>query len=365
MNWAWNMFEAARQLAVANPTQTPFLLFIASNAGNAGDISAWGDGQPFMYSLLRAFYNHPNYYKIGGKLVVGAFIGSTNDADWANVFTLLQNNQGVGVYYCPTLQDSSNADLGGNTFNAFAQQWVGSVSYWTGGGPAGDISATNQLAAINRANKPWAAVTYSGSNYWSTISNYYFEHFGGEGPRDEWLNIINMNPAPAFVMETTWNDFTESYATPADPANILYAGYNVQAILKPHKGYAELRKYYAQWYTTGVQPTITKDLVIYFYRTSAAALNSATNGLAGVPDVIFLTTQLTAPATLHVSTGGQITDIALPAGINYSRVPFAVGAQQFSLVRNGVTIASVTGQNVLGSISATDLEYTTGFVYAA
>jgi hypothetical protein len=161
MNWAINMFEAARQLTLINPTQPPFLLFIASNAGNAGDISAWGDGQPFMYSLLRAFYNHPNYYKIGGKLVVGAFIGSTNDADWANVFTLLQNNQGVGVLYCPTLQDSSNADLGGITFNAFAQQYVGSISYWTGGGPGGDISSTNNLAAINKANKQLFAVTYS------------------------------------------------------------------------------------------------------------------------------------------------------------------------------------------------------------
>src|ERR1700730_7809943 len=39
MNWAINMFEAARQLTLINPTQPPFLLFIASNAGNAGDIS--------------------------------------------------------------------------------------------------------------------------------------------------------------------------------------------------------------------------------------------------------------------------------------------------------------------------------------
>jgi glucan endo-1,3-alpha-glucosidase len=224
--------------------------------------------------------------------------------------------------------------------------------------------------AKNIANGKTAAlsVSLSGSNYWSVpaLGNIYFEHFGGEGPRDEWLNIIGMSPAPQFVLEVTWNDFTENYMTPAAPANILYGGYDVPRILKSHAGYAQLNKYYAQWFTTGAQPAITRDQVIYFYRTSPAATNSSVNGYNTAVDSVFLTTLLTSPATLHVSTGSQITDISLPAGINYSRVPFAVGTQQFSIVRSGITVASVTGQNILsGPAGGPDMEYTSGFAYAA
>jgi hypothetical protein len=358
MNWAINMFEAARQLAVANPTQPPFLLFCASNAGgDAGDASAWGDGKSFMYSLLSAFYNHPNYYKINGKLVVGAFVGTTNDAAWASVFTQLQNNQGVGVYYCPTLQDQSGSDFGNIPS-------LGSVSFWTGG--TGDIGGTNQLMALNIANGKTAAlhVSFSGSNYWSVpaLGNVYFEHFGGEGPRDEWMNILGMNPVPQFVAEITWNDFTENYMTPAYQANILYNAYDVQRILKPHSGYALLHKYYARWYTTGVPPTITKDQLIYFYRTSPANTNNSVNGYNTALDSVFVTTMLTAPATLVITSGGNVTNISVPAGVAYSRAPFIVGAQSFSIVRGSVTVASVTGQNILGGpVGGADMEYTSGF----
>jgi hypothetical protein len=343
-----NMFEAARQLAVANPTQPPFMIFCGSNAGPP---------MSFMYSLLSTLWNHPNYYKIGGKLVVGAFVGTTDDAGWASVFSQLQTNFGVGVYFCPSLQDQS----GGDFFNIPS---LGSVRWWTGG--TGDTNGTNNLMALNKTNGKTVAlgVNYSPSNYWSVpqLGNVYFEHVGGEGPRDEWVNILSMSPVPKFVSAVTWNDFTENYCTPADPANILYGGYDVQRILKPHKGYALLHKFYAQWYTTGAQPTITKDQAIYFYRTSSAATNGSVNNFGTAIDSVFVTTMLTAPATLHIVSGGQTTDITLPAGINYSRAPLVVGAQQFSIVRSGTTVATVAGQNILGGpVGGADMEYTSGF----
>jgi hypothetical protein len=346
--FVWNMFEAARQLAVANPSKPAFLIFCGSNAGPP---------MSFMYSMLSTFYNHPNYYKIGGKIVVGAFVGTIDDAGWASVFSQLQTNLGVGVYFCPSLQQP-----GVNDYPNIPS--IGSGRWFTGG--TGDVGGTNNVMALNTANGHTAAlgVNYSGSNYWSVppLGNVYFEHNGGEGPRDEWLNILNMNPAPTFVAEVTWNDFTENYMTPAQPSNILYAGYNVQPILKPHSGYARLHEYYAQWYTTGAQPPIAKDIVIYFYRTSPKAANSSVNGYNTAVDSVFVTTLLTAPATLHVVSGGQATDIILPAGINYSRTPFVVGAQTFSIVRNGVTVATVTGQNILSNpISNPDMEYTSGY----
>jgi hypothetical protein len=231
------------------------------------------------------------------------------------------------------------------------------------------VSGTNYLASINAANSRDQVVNFTGSSYFSINTSpsagFYFEHFGGEGPRDEWLNAINMTPAPAFILEATWNDWTEAYVSPIDIPNVptVSSGYGgVDLLLKPHHGYAELRKYYAQWYTTGKQPTITKDLLIYFYRTSPVAHCTASNDISAVPDVIFITTELTAPATLRVSSGGVITNLSLPAGINFSRVTFNLGAQSFALIRSGVTIASVAGENIG---SQNNLETTTGFAYAA
>jgi|HubBroStandDraft_6_1064221.scaffolds.fasta_scaffold143824_1 hypothetical protein len=57
-----------------------------------------------------------------------------------------------------------------------------------------------------------------------------------------------------------------------------------------------------------VQPTITKDLLMYFYRTSAQNLNVYTQtnfdpNPNPIPDQIFVATRLTAPATLRVIDG--------------------------------------------------------------
>ena len=162
------MFEAARQIAVANPTQAPFLLYISVELGSGGvnQSSSWGDGQNWIYSLLSTFCNHPNYFKVNGKIVIGSFLGTNYQTDWTNlVFAPLQSNKGVNPFYCPSIQDSGASDLGGNTFNSWAQRYIGSVNQWTGG--LNDISGTNQLAAINKANGHPVVVNYAGSGYWS------------------------------------------------------------------------------------------------------------------------------------------------------------------------------------------------------
>jgi Glycosyl hydrolase family 71 len=371
-----NMFEAARQLAVANPSDPPFLLCISPQTINPGDVSQLFPGSSTNWILywMQAFVHHPNYYYYQGKAVLSSFLGldSQSQSDWVNdVFTPLAG-QGVNVFFTPSILDptASQVTTGGTTLTAWGQTYIGSLNWWAGSEPITDINNTNSLANINIANGKPVVVNLSGAPYWAIHgtprNDLYMEHYGGEGPDQCWRAAMPLNPI--FIMETTWNDFTESYTSPIDiPVPTVNTGYSIEDLLKPHRGYSELRKYYVQWYTTGVQPVITKDLLIYFYRTSAQSLNTftpTTFSPATIPDVIFIATRLTAPAALSVSTGGNVTTYNLPAGVNFTRIPFSVGSQQFQLIRGGVVIASIAGEAVVGSIPKNNLEFTTGFVYA-
>jgi Glycosyl hydrolase family 71 len=374
----YNLFEAAKELAAANPTKPPFWLWFAPNCPSTGNVAGTfpGTSRNWIEYFLSTFANHPNYYHYKGNAAIGSFFGvsaSSDQNDWINLVFSPLAAQGINLFFTPSIGTDAGTinaiTTDGTHFNSWAQTYIGSLNYWTGNIPSIDVSGTNYIAGINTANARDQVLNLSGAVYFSINTSpsagYYFEHFGGEGPRDEWLNAINMTPAPAFIIETTWNDMTESYTSPVDIPNVptVKTGYGaVDLLLKPHRGYSELRKYYAQWYTTGAQPTITKDLLIYFYRTSPVANCTASDNISAVPDVIFVTTELTAPATLMVSTGGQITNLSLPAGINFSRVAFSQGVQSFALIRGGVTIASVTGENIG---TQNNLETTTGFAYAA
>jgi glucan endo-1,3-alpha-glucosidase len=375
-----NMFEAAKELHNADPSKPPFLLFLAPENGAAGDVAQIfpGTSTNWMVYFMNAFAAHPNYYHYRGKAVLGSFLGLDQQSDWvAKVFTPL-HNQGIDVFFVPSVFDANAVTTDGTHFNAWAQANIGSLTFWTGDVPGNDIGATNSLANINQVNSKPVVVNLSGANYWSVNNSasagVYFEHNGGEGPDQEWRNAISLNPI--FIIETTWNDYTESYTTPVDIPNVptIGTGYKIEQLLKPHAGYNELRKRYAQWYKTGVQPTVTKDLLIYFYRTHAKNLvassdtrvttfNPDTSGET-VPDDLFVTTELTAPATLRVTTGGVVTTYSMPAGVTFTRIPFSAGAQTFEVIRGDVTTISTSGEAILSSITEYNYEYTTGFAYA-
>jgi len=295
------------------------------------------------------------------------------------VFNPLQANLGVGVFYTPSIQDPSPILASGTTMTVWGQQWIGSINWWAGSTPNTDVYESNYFKSINDANGKPTVLDISGAAYYSMNNpNYYLleEHFGGEGIDKNWNNAMAMSPAPAFVLMTVWNDLTESYFTPIDVTlPTIDNQYDEKKLLKTHAGYAEFNKYYIQWYTTGVRPAITKDALFFFYRTSAVNLNLyAPNGspvhfvsdeALPIPDAIFTATRLTAPATLQVTTGGQVNSYNLPAGLNFTRTNFVVGAQQFALIRGGVTIASATGESVVGSVPYTNLVSTSGFAYSA
>ena len=376
-----NMLEAAKELAAANPSQPPFLLFLAPQLAG-GAASGTYAGENWIQYWMEQFHAHPNYFKYNGQPVLGSFLGLDQQPALTTAFTALAN-EGINVFYVPSSYGSYSSQFttNGTTMTAWAKQWIGSLHCWTGDIPANDVGCTNALEAINAANGKPNAIDVQVSTFWdthSTGSGTYFEHFGGEGPDTEWKNVIPTNPA--FVIESPWDDLTESYSSPVNIPNVptVNSTYPYNALLKPHAGYSQIRKYYAQWYTTGIQPTISQDFVAYFYRTSpvAAQTNPCPGGAnlgpcpptygSGVTpiDDVYVTADLVSPGTLQINTGGTITTYNLPAGRNLVHTPFTPGAtQNFQIIRGGVQVATVSGEPIIANPTRNNLEWTSGFAY--
>lgn len=77
-------------------------------------------------------------------------------------------------------------------------------------------------------------------------------------------------------------------------------------------------------------------------------------------DSIFVTTLLTAPATLRVISGGVTTDTAVGSGMVHTRVPFNTGTQIIRLIR-GSTLIDLTGEDIKSAITLYDFNPTTGY----
>lgn len=107
---------------------------------------------------------------------------------------------------------------------------------------------------------------------------------------------------------------------------------------------------------------ITTDQIIYWYRvsprdtncdatdTTMGAANNASgnyfngrpNGWQTLEDSVFVVPLLTASGSITVNSGGTQYTIDAPAGTSAWSVPMHLGAQSFTLSRNGATVLSDT-----------------------
>lgn len=155
--------------------------------------------------------------------------------------------------------------------------------------------------------------------------------------RDQWMWNINNRDRIRWMQLITWNDWGETAIAPSN--NHFMA-------------WQPITKYYADWFKTGVQPTISKDVVTIFHRPHPYKANPSPYtykiGSEGycecwVPtDEVEALAMLTAPATIILNTGGTEYRQDVGAGIQSLIEPFALGVQSARIERDGVTIASVT-----------------------
>jgi len=142
-------------------------------------------------------------------------------------------------------------------------------------------------------------------------------------------------------------------------------------------GFYDLNAYYASWFLTGQAPTITSDVLYYFYRrepTGAAAPaqgQATTIATGGTPENdIELLAFLTAPGTLAITVNGQTSTQDAPAGVTSFKVALQPGSPRFALSRAGAEVISFSGGVPIygdGGLDAgtLDLTYWSGSASAA
>ena len=141
-----------------------------------------------------------------------------------------------------------------------------------------------------------------------------------------------------WVQIVTWSDFSES--SEIEP----YTDATLRSDIGT--GFYDLNAYYAAWFLSGKRPSITHDVLYYFYRREPSSAASPSQGtfrrVGNTPaeDEIELLAFLTAPGAITVSIGGHDFTQNAPAGITSFKVPLQPGTPEFSVARGGSTVFS-------------------------
>lgn len=376
-----SMFQAAKAVS---PDGSFKLFFSADMTGLS---------YPEVVAMMTAYARHPNYWSItqttGAATVSrpvlstwGGEGGSWNGPTTASVKVRWQSlvlaplkSAGINVYFMPfffmTTPDGQYTATNSSTVSAEVSGLLSGLSdgffYAASVVCPIDPSQQNVFAGeeASAAGLKSAGLGTMGSvspQYWgnrqTSFGRHYIEYYGGEGLAAQWNSIINVQK-PDWVECFTWNDFDEAtYFSPIDDVNKYWDWTNHPALdyYKTHAGALKLNQYFVNWYKSGVKPAVTADSIYCFYRTHPKAAVATKDPLGPVSwlvgdcqDTIYVTTILTAPATLVVTTGSQTVTLPVGAGLQNTRVPFQVGAQSFQIRRNGQTVISQIGEPVIAA----------------
>lgn len=284
---------------------------------------------------LIAGFTHPSFLRIeDGRLLVTAFNASLQPlAWWQGVITAL-NAQGHDIAFIPVM-------LGSPTTSTMDPISLGTGG-WGTATPAGASARASYLTPVlPQQFRPKSQVFWEAGGF-DTFRNGWASAIAGTGP---------------YVQMITWSDFSESgqiqpYTDETLDTDIGTAFYDLTA-------------FYATWFMSGVEPTITEDVLYWGHRRMAstvAHLNQVDRFSVVYPPaeiaIIELLAFLTEPGVLIIN--GQA--LAAAAGITSFKVPATPGNPKFALQRNGSNVlqgvSPITIYGPQGSPSGTlDLTY--------
>ena len=370
-----------------------------------------GNAMADVEDMVRRFANDPRYsqayFRYNGKAVLTTFSGdSMGTGFWQQVRSDLAsgsnpsnttepqalaevagapNNAPVNIFLVPAFFWGGEIPTTAAVQQGWSQ-WSSTIDgsfYWGIAGVPGSGGSLDQVSS----SEAYASVVHGGGRlymapiclqFWGANANRYYEYSGAAGMRKMWLDAINVSH-PDWVEIITWNDFIEgSYVSPIDdPNKYPFANFlnttgvptSTLGYFHSHQGATALLPYFIQWYKTGVQPSLNNDSIYWFYRTQSMSSNpgvpavSAATNYGPVADVIYVTANLAAPATLKVTSGSQVSSFNLPAGSSDVQAPFMVGSTPvFEVDRNGAaSIPAVSGTDAIqASPQFNDYYYSTG-----
>jgi hypothetical protein len=295
------------------------------------DLTTLGSDANAVVKVIASVANSPAAYKLSdGRLVVSAFAANLNSPAWWTAVLSRLKGQGINVAFVPTF-------LG---WTYFADLYA-AISYGFGDWGTATVEGASYLlgdpAIAHDFNRIFMAPIdpqqYRPKNF------QYWEAGNSETFRTGWMNSIHGDAD--WVQLVTWNDLSESSQIAP------YTDATLQRSIGT--GYYDLSGYYAAWFLTGKQPTITHDVLYYFYRrepttAKAPAQSQPDEVTAGAAENdIELLAFLTSPGQLKITIGGKTYTHAAAAGMVSFKVPTQPGIPLFTLSRNGADVYSFKG----------------------
>ncbi|RAL06034.1 glycoside hydrolase family 71 protein [Aspergillus ibericus CBS 121593] len=371
-----NAFSAA--------VNTGFSLFFSFDyAGNG----AWAKDD--VLTMLNTWMSAKAYWRYNEKPFVSTFEGPDNADDWIDI------KEQTGCFFIPDWS-SVGADVA-VTLGSGVADGLFSWAAWPYG--PSDMNTYVDASYIDFLD---------GKPYMMPVSPWFFTNMPGYSKNwlwrgddlwyDRWVQALYL--APEFIEIISWNDFGEShYIGPIQDSGSALAGstytafgtgqspYNY-ALDMPHDGWRAFLPWLIDTYKNNIS-TITQEGVQAWYRLNVRGSCASDGGTTGntvsqlqleywpyeIPrDRVFFSALLSFPADISVTVGG--TDLGAKwnstpsggAGIYHGSVDFAtqVGSVEVAITRDGATIASFTGQDiVIGCAASSNIENWNAWVGSA
>ncbi|KAK1637957.1 glycoside hydrolase family 71 protein [Colletotrichum phormii] len=293
-------------------------------------------------SIVGNYSAHPAQARYDGGAIVSTFVG--DNMNWTAVKNGMPPGQKLTAL--PMIQDPAWLSVA-NTGLDGAFSWY---AWPTGGGnsiiPGPMTTIWDDRYLANLGSRP----------YMAPVSPWFSTHFNTKNwvfitekqPTIRWEQMLAMKPALVEII--SWNDFGESHYISGSQPNHSDDGSSVWETGFLHDAWRTLMKPYIEAYKSGAsKPTVVSDELVNWYRPTPKNTGctndtlGAPNGIQYLADVVFVATMLTQPAVLTVTSGSQASvGVPVDAGIQTTNFTMGIGAQKFSVSRNGVAILGGT-----------------------
>lgn len=207
------------------------------------------------------------------------------------------------------------------------------IGWWSGNHPSGVKGMGEKARAARERGKQFIWSVWPQDS--RPKDQWYAEARNSEIFRQGWEDAIEFDPEHVAVL--TWNDYAES------------------SYLRPSVGtqfaFADLNRFYADWYQGQIRPQIDREILYYFHRRDFTGADHS-SGLGRQPMKMMFglgpsneaeaVAFLRAPGTIEIENGNGRFERQVGPGICVARAPLAPGKQTFRVRRNGREVLSIT-----------------------
>lgn len=292
---------------------------------------------------LATLYGYSSAHRTGEQHLLSSFAAERKPVDWwQRVISALEDQHHLPISFQAVFLNAGEENL-----NAFADIAEGYGSW--GARTVDQVThQPDRAAQAHRMGKTWmAAAAFQDVRPRSYL---YAESLNTEAFRAMLNNAREIDAD--YIQLVTWNDYSE----------------NTQVAPSQAHGWAPLSivSYYATWFHTNEQPTLTTDSIVVTHRTqpvdapvSHRGMSPTLGGADTAPrDAVEVLTFLTAPGRVTVTVGDQTTSYDAAAGVFARTVPLRPGKVSATVTMSGRAALTVHSPHPVTTRPAVqDLQY--------